>query len=159
MGAAVKPWQAREERGVHVKNPEKILDIFKTRSDEAARIIAELRERRDLALKAQVSTLQSIETAWDTARRDRSLASSASGYAQSALKKAGELRYEVERIADAEVTARDQLLDRFADQKRFEVYLAQRQIKQRQIERKREEKRLLEEIEALRGAREREERG
>lgn len=140
-----------------MKRPERILKAFKTRSDEAARIVDELREARGQALNRQVEILRSIETAHDTARRDRSLAGAAAGYSQRALGDAARLRGEAEKIANAEVKAREQLIDRFADQKRFEVYLSQRQLKQQMANRKREEARLLEEIDQLQAAKIRQE--
>lgn len=139
-----------------MKRPDKILDIFKTLSDEAARDVAELRQRRDDTLKAQVGVLRSIEDGWNVARRDRSLSVSAAGYSKSALKEAAALRRRAEGIAHQEVHARDVLLDRFADQKRFELYLSQRQLKERAVARKREEKTLLEQIDQLGQARTRE---
>ncbi|NNU17438.1 hypothetical protein HK107_13985 [Parvularcula sp. ZS-1/3] len=142
-----------------MKRPDKILDVFKTRSDEAAKIVGELRERRTLTLNAQVQVLQSIETAYNDARRDRSSVGAAGGYARRALKKASDLRTEAERIAEAELIAQDQLRGCFADQKRFELFQSQRQIKERAVARKREENRLLEEIDQLQAAKDREERG
>ncbi len=140
-----------------MKRPEQILEAFKTRSDQAARIVSELREARGRALNRKVETLRSIEQAYDVARRDRSLAGSASGYTRKALDDAAKLGTEIQKIAEAEVVARDQLIDRFADQKRFEVYLSQRQLKERAVERKREENRMLEEIDQLQAAKAREE--
>ena len=140
-----------------MKRPEQILEAFRTRSDEAARIVSELREARGRALNRKVETLRSIEQAYDVARRDRTLAGSAAGYTRKALDDAAKLGTEIQKIAEAEVVARDQLIDRFADQKRFEVYLSQRQLKERAVERKREENRMLEEIDQLQAAKAREE--
>lgn len=138
-----------------MKNPEKILQAFKTLSDEAARDVADLRARRDQTLRVQVEKLRSIEQGFNDARRDRSSAAAAEGYAKRSLFEAKLLGREVERIADLEVDARDRLLDRFADQKRFEVYLSQRQIKEKAVAGKREERQLLEEIDQMARARQR----
>ena len=136
-----------------MKDPEKILDIFRTLSDEAAREVADLRAKRDRVLKTQVEKLRSIEQAFNDARRDRASTGAASGYAKRTLFESRLLSREVQRIAGEELHARDRLLDRFADQKRFEVYLSQRQIKEKALARKREEKRLLEQIDQMAQAR------
>jgi len=136
-----------------MKRPDKVLDIFKTLSDEAAREVAELRDRRDKTMRAQVDKLVSIERSFNDARRDRTSQKAASGYAQRSLHEAKALGWEVERIAQEEVKARDELIERFADQKRFEVYLSQRQIKEKAVARKLEEKKLLEQIDQLAQAR------
>ena len=138
-----------------MKRPEKILDAFKTLSDEAAREVADLRAQRDRTMRVQVDKLRGIEQGFNDARRDRNSAGAASGFARRSLFEARLLSQEIERIAGEEVGARDRLLDRFADQKRFEVYLSQRQIKEKALARKREEKKLLEEIDQLTQSRER----
>ena len=132
-----------------MKRPDKVLEIFKTLSDEAAREVAELRERRDKTLRAQVDKLNSIEHSFNDARRERASQAAAAGYARRSLHEAKRLAWEVERIANEEVRARDELIERFADQKRFEVYLSQRQIKEKAVARKLEEKKLLEQIDQL----------
>ena len=134
-----------------MRKPGKILDAFKTRSDDAARRVAELRGAQERTLQAQVQVLLSIETAFDDGMSDRDTAVIASGYAQRALAKAAELRAAAEHLANLEVGARDELLERFADQQRFELYLSQRQIKERALERRREEKKLVDEIAHLTG--------
>ncbi|MEM6409761.1 MAG: hypothetical protein AAF700_15280 [Pseudomonadota bacterium] len=132
-----------------MKRPEQIREAFKTLADEAAREVAELRSRRDTMLRAQVDKLLSIEQGFNDARRDRTASAAASGFAKRALLEAKALGWEVERIAQEEVKARDLLVERFADQKRFEVYLSQRQIKAKAVARKREERLLLEQINQL----------
>jgi hypothetical protein len=134
-----------------MKKPEKILDAFKTKSDDAARRVAELRDARDRTLKAQVQVRLSIEDAFEVGMRERDSARIASGYAQRALRKAGELKRAAEHLAMLEAGAREELLDRFADQKRFELYLSQRQLKERALERRREEKKLVDELAHLTG--------
>ncbi|MEM9839488.1 MAG: hypothetical protein AAF830_10095 [Pseudomonadota bacterium] len=136
-----------------MKRPDKILEIFKSLSDEAAREVADLRSRRDLAMRTQVEKLRLIEQGFNDARRDRDSTAAAAGFAQRSLFEAKLLGQEVERVAKEEVVARDHLLDRFADQKRFELYLSQRQIKEKAVARKREERELLETIDQLAGAR------
>ena len=136
-----------------MKRPDKILEAFRTLSDEAAREVADLRARRGQVLKDQVDTLLSIETGFNDARRDRTASGAAAGHARRSLAKAKALGQQIEAIAMDEVRARDRLLERFADQKRFEVYLSQRQIKEKALARKRDERRLLEEIEQLAEAR------
>lgn len=139
-----------------MKRPEKILEAFKSLSDDAAREVAELRMRRDRAMRTQVEKLRQIEQGFNDARRDRDSTAAASGFAQRSLLEAKLLGQEVERVAKEEVAARDRLLDRFADQKRFELYLSQRQIKEKAVARKREERSLLETIDQLAQVRARE---
>jgi hypothetical protein len=141
-----------------VKRPQRILEVFKTLSDEAAREVAELRDARQHTLHEQVEVLRSIETGWDIARRDRSLARSAARYGIKAQGDAENLRRKAEQIARHQAEAQDRLLDRFADQKRFELYLSQRQLKERAVARKREEGALLEQIDQLAQAKERKDR-
>lgn len=140
-----------------MKDPDKILDAFKTRSDQAARVVGELRDARDRTLKHQVQVLRSIETAYQDTRKDRAAAQAAAGYAKKCLVQAAGLRREAEKIAEAEVLALSQLERTFGDQKRFEVYLSQRQLKEKAVARKREENRLLEQIDQLQAARARKE--
>lgn len=132
-----------------MKKPEKILEAFKTLSDEAAREVADLRAGRDRALRDQVETLRGIEVGFNDARRERQAAQAAVGFARRSMMQAAALRKYAEQLAEQEVDARDKLLDRFADQKRFEVYLSQRQLKEKALARKREEKNLLEQIDQL----------
>jgi hypothetical protein len=134
-----------------MKNPDKIHRAFKTRADEAARICGELEQRRADALKRQVETLRGIETGYEDGLQDPAAARAAAGYARASFAAADKLRHEAERIAQAEVLARRQLKDCFADQKRFEAYEAQCQRKQKALDRRREETRALEEILQLQG--------
>jgi hypothetical protein len=134
-----------------MKKPDRILDAFKTKSDTAARRVAELRDARDRTLKAQVQVRLSIEDAFNVSSSDRDAAVIASSYAQRALRKAGELQRAAEHLSMLEAGAREELLDRFADQKRFELYMAQRQLKERAVERRREEKKLVDELGHLTG--------
>ncbi|GGY50581.1 hypothetical protein [Parvularcula lutaonensis] len=140
-----------------MKDPDKILDAFKTRSDQAARVVGELRDARDRTLKHQVQVLQQIETAYQDTRKDRMAAQAAAGYAKRCLQQAAALRREAEKIAEAEVLALHQLERTFGDQKRFEVYLSQRQLKEKAVARKREENALLEQIDQLQAAKARKE--
>jgi hypothetical protein len=134
-----------------MKDPGKVHRVFKTRADQAARICSELEQRRAAVLRRQVETLRGIETGYEDGLQDPAAARAAAGYAKASLKAAGDLRREAERIAQAEVMARRQLEDCFSDQKRFEAFEAQRQRKQKMEQRRKDEKRALEEIMQLQG--------
>ena len=127
-----------------MKDPEAILKAFKQRADEVSRRIAELRLAQEKALQDQVDALRSIETAYDSVADRQDIQTSAGPYARRALEHAAHLREVAEHLALQEDKAREELHERFADQKRFETFLSIRQRKAKALERRREEADLVE---------------
>ncbi|MEM0928829.1 MAG: hypothetical protein AAGI89_06010 [Pseudomonadota bacterium] len=127
-----------------MRDPEAVLKAFKQRADEAARRVADLRMAREKALQDQVDALRSIEMAFDAVTGSQEVQHSAGTYARHALNHAAHMRDVVEHIARQEDEARRTLHELYADQKRFEIYLAQRQRKAAAVARMKEEAELTE---------------
>ncbi|MEO1043148.1 MAG: hypothetical protein AAFX52_12750 [Pseudomonadota bacterium] len=122
-----------------MRDPEAVLRAFKQRADEAARRVADLRMAREKAIQDQVDALRSIEAAFDSVTGNQDAQSSAGRYARHALNHAAHMRDVVEHIARQEDEARQALHELYADQKRFEIYLAQRQRKAAAVARMKDE--------------------
>jgi len=127
-----------------MRDPEAVLKAFKQRADEAARRVADLRMAREKALQDQVDALRSIEQAFDTVSASQDVQRSVGSYARHALAHAAHMREVVEHIARQEDDARQTLHELYADQKRFEIYLAQRQRKAAAVARMKDEAELTE---------------
>ncbi|MEM6914726.1 MAG: hypothetical protein AAF511_12195, partial [Pseudomonadota bacterium] len=105
---------------------------------------ADLRMAREKAIQDQVDALRSIETAFDSVTGSQDAQPSAGRYARHALNHAAHMRDVVEHIARQEDEARRALHELYADQKRFEIYLAQRQRKADAVARMKDEAALTE---------------